>query len=76
MFHYIDMFYASVKSKLRDGEISIAGDQWPIFLYAGYKFDPEEPWKGLLRSTILVSVSVSTAVVELIHKLATRTLGL
>ena len=47
-----------VKSKLRNGEIVIAGDQWPIFLYAGYKFDPEEPWKGLLRSALLVTVRI------------------
>ena len=47
-----------VKSKLQNGEIVIAGDQWPIFLYAGYKFDPEEPWKGLLRSALLVTVRI------------------
>ena len=47
----------SIKSKLRNGEILVAGDQWPIFLYTDFKFDPEEPWKGLLRSTILVSVT-------------------
>ena len=47
-----------MKSKLRNGEIVIAGDQWPIFLYAGYKFDPEEPWKGLLRSALLVTVRI------------------
>jgi len=35
----------------------IPGDQWPIFLYAGYQYDPEDPWKGLFRSPILVSVS-------------------
>lgn len=55
-FYVSDLWCDSVKSKLRNGEILIAGDQWPIFLYAGYKFDPEEPWKGLLRSIILVSV--------------------
>ena len=36
----------------------IAGDQWPIFLYVGYKFDPEELWKGLLRSALLVMVRI------------------
>lgn len=61
-----DMCYARVKSQLRAGEIIIAGDQWPIFLYAGYKFDPEEPWKGLLRSAILISVSALTAAIQLI----------
>ena len=47
-----------VKSKLQNGEIVIVGDQWPIFLYAGYKFDPGELWKGLLRSTLLVMVRI------------------
>ncbi|KAG1779479.1 hypothetical protein EV702DRAFT_1178547 [Suillus placidus] len=31
-----------------------AGDQWPMFLYAGYEYDPEDPWKGLLRGEILI----------------------
>ena len=47
-----------VKSKLQNGEIVIVGDQWPIFLYVGYKFDPEELWKGLLRSALLVMVRI------------------
>jgi hypothetical protein len=37
--------------------MSVPGDQWPIFLFAGYQYDPEDPWKGLFRSSILVSVS-------------------
>ena len=48
-----------VKEKLRSGEMSVSGDQWPIFLYHGYTYDPEDPWNGLFRSTLLVSVSVS-----------------
>ena len=35
----------------------MAGDQWPIFLYADYTYDAEDPWNGLLRSAVLVSVS-------------------
>lgn len=35
----------------------VRGDQWPIFIYAGYSYDPEDPWNGLLRSSLLVSVS-------------------
>ncbi|EDR13218.1 uncharacterized protein LACBIDRAFT_308824 [Laccaria bicolor S238N-H82] len=42
------------KEKLRSGELVISGDQWPIFLYAGYTYDPEDPWNGLLCSIILV----------------------
>jgi hypothetical protein len=51
----------SVKEKLRSGELAVTGDQWPIFLYAGYTYDPEDPWNGLLRSNILVSVSQFTS---------------
>ncbi|KAG1853247.1 hypothetical protein C8R48DRAFT_749662 [Suillus tomentosus] len=31
-----------------------SGDQWPMFLYAGYEYDPEDPWKGLLKGEILI----------------------
>jgi hypothetical protein len=37
--------------------LAVAGDQWPIFLYYGYNYDHEDPWNGLFRSSILVSVS-------------------
>ena len=47
----------SIKDKLRSGEMTVPGDHWPVFLYAGYDYDPEDPWKGLFRSPILVSVS-------------------
>lgn len=68
--HYADIANVRsnrVKSKLRNGEVMISGDQWPIFLYADYKFDPEEPWKGLLRSGILLAVrtQLPTAINEL-----------
>src|SRR5262245_31947944 len=45
-----------IKEKLRSGEMVIHGDQWPIFLYAGYEYDSEDPWKGLFRNSVLVSV--------------------
>ncbi|KAG2136453.1 hypothetical protein DEU56DRAFT_871539 [Suillus clintonianus] len=32
----------------------VCGDQWPIFLYAHYVYDHEDPWSGLLRSRLLV----------------------
>ena len=47
-----------VKEKLRTGELTIAGDQWPIFLYDTYKFDEDDPWHGLLRSGILLKVHI------------------
>ena len=50
------------KTKLINGQIQVAGDQWPVFLYANYMYDAEDPWNGLLRSGLLVSVSPSTTV--------------
>ncbi|RDB22948.1 hypothetical protein Hypma_009802 [Hypsizygus marmoreus] len=46
-----------IKQQLRSGERAVLGDQWPIFLYANCKYDPEDPWEGLLRNTLLVSAS-------------------
>ena len=45
------------RAKLVNGEIQVAGDQWPVFLYADYSYDAEDPWNGLLRSGLLVAVS-------------------
>ncbi|KIK31886.1 hypothetical protein CY34DRAFT_19471 [Suillus luteus UH-Slu-Lm8-n1] len=42
------------KQNLKSGELAVRGDQWPIFLYAGSQYNVEDPWKGLLRSDILV----------------------
>jgi len=51
-----------MKTNLMNGQIQVAGDQWPVFLYANYMYDPEDPWNGLLRNGLLVSVSPSTVV--------------
>ena len=45
------------KSKLCNGQLQVAGDQWPVFLYANYSYDAEDPWNGLLHSGLLISVS-------------------
>ncbi|KAG2113776.1 uncharacterized protein F5147DRAFT_571027 [Suillus discolor] len=50
----LDWSHAETKQSLKSGETAVCGDQWPIFLYAGYEYDPEDPWKGLLRSEILI----------------------
>ncbi|KIM59747.1 hypothetical protein SCLCIDRAFT_27139 [Scleroderma citrinum Foug A] len=42
-------------TKLANGEIQVAGDQWPIFLYVNYMYDSEDPWNGLLCSGLLVA---------------------
>jgi hypothetical protein len=48
--------FVSVKEKLKSGEMIVAGDQWPVFLYEGYIYDSEDPWTGLLCSSLLVMV--------------------
>jgi hypothetical protein len=46
------------KERLQSGEMAVPGDLWPIFLYHGYNFDPEDPWNGLFRSSLLISVGL------------------
>ncbi|KAG1738152.1 uncharacterized protein EDB91DRAFT_1237807 [Suillus paluster] len=43
----LDWSNMEMKESLKSGETAVRGDQWPIFLYAGY---------GLLRSDILIFV--------------------
>ena len=45
-----------LKDQLRSGTLLVTGDQWPIFLFQGYRYDVDDPWNGLLRSSLLVSV--------------------
>lgn len=47
-----------MKEKLRSGELAVAGDQWPIFVYRESFYDNDDPWSGLFRSDLLVSVSL------------------
>ncbi|KIJ58978.1 hypothetical protein HYDPIDRAFT_118906 [Hydnomerulius pinastri MD-312] len=51
----LDWNNTETRTKLVNGQIQVAGDQWPVFLYANYWYDPEDPWNGLLRSGLLVS---------------------
>ncbi|KAG1802174.1 uncharacterized protein HD556DRAFT_1429771 [Suillus plorans] len=50
----LDWSNAETKQSLKSGEIAVCGDQWLIFLYSGYNYDPDDPWKGLLKSEILI----------------------
>ncbi|KAG1854093.1 hypothetical protein C8R48DRAFT_610352 [Suillus tomentosus] len=50
----LDWSNAETKRNLKSGETAVRGDQWPMFLYAGYVYDSDDPWKGLLRSEILI----------------------
>jgi hypothetical protein len=54
----LHLFVNRTKENLRSGEMLVCGDQWPIFLYAHQTYDPEDPWCGLLRSRLLVSVGI------------------
>ena len=51
-----DHIVSRTRAKLVNGEIQVAGDQWPVFLYADYSYNPEDPWNGLLCSGLLVVV--------------------
>ncbi|KAJ3517088.1 hypothetical protein NMY22_g14042 [Coprinellus aureogranulatus] len=43
------------RKALRSGEITVSGDQWPVFLYRDHTFNPENPWDGLFEGKLLVS---------------------
>ncbi|KZP19818.1 hypothetical protein FIBSPDRAFT_955085 [Athelia psychrophila] len=45
----------AVKKSLRSGERKIPGEQWPAFVYEDYRYDSTNPWRGLFRSTLLVT---------------------
>lgn len=41
--------------------MAIPGDHWPIFLYAGYDYDPDDPWKGLHQEIVDIRLSLYKA---------------
>ncbi|KAF8834974.1 hypothetical protein BDN67DRAFT_1015979 [Paxillus ammoniavirescens] len=47
---------SETRAKLVGGQIQVAGDQWPVLLYANYNYNQEDPWNGLLWSGLIVSV--------------------
>ncbi|KIM51927.1 hypothetical protein SCLCIDRAFT_1224132, partial [Scleroderma citrinum Foug A] len=51
----LDWANIKTRTKLINGQFQVAGDQWPVFLYADYTYDVEDPWNGLLHSGLLVS---------------------
>ncbi|TEB31337.1 hypothetical protein FA13DRAFT_1754812 [Coprinellus micaceus] len=43
-----------IRRDLETGKIIPSGDLWPRFLYQDHQYNPTDPWKGLLRSALLV----------------------
>lgn len=53
---YLADIFHRTKAQLCSGELEVPGDQWPIFLYADAKYNPEDPWEGFLRNRLLIKV--------------------
>ena len=53
------MISCSVREGLKNSEITVAGNQWPLLVYADCKYDSAEPWEGLLQNKLLVWVFYS-----------------
>ncbi|KAF8838878.1 hypothetical protein BDN67DRAFT_982216 [Paxillus ammoniavirescens] len=51
----LDWANTKTRAKLINGQIQVAGDQWPVMLYTNYMYDPKDTWNNLLRSGLLVS---------------------
>ena len=50
------MISCSVREGLKNDELTVAGDEWPLLVYADCVYDPEELWEGLSRNRLLVWV--------------------
>ena len=48
--------WGRIRKKLKSGEIATSGEQWPMFLYRNHKFNPENPWDGLMQGQLLVNI--------------------
>ena len=46
-----------IKARPRSGELQVAGDTLPRFVYAGEVYDPRSPWSGLFRGKLLIMVN-------------------
>lgn len=67
-YPYLSLIYwLRTRTKLTSGDLAVRGDQWPLLLYAEQKFDPEEPWDGLLRSELLIWVRTTPFSFWIIH---------
>ncbi|KAG6912299.1 hypothetical protein DXG01_015550, partial [Tephrocybe rancida] len=39
---------------LRSGKLIVPGHSWPMFLFENSLYYPNDPWKGLLQSVLMV----------------------
>ncbi|KAG2063229.1 hypothetical protein BDR04DRAFT_1123406 [Suillus decipiens] len=46
----LSQYNSEMKAKLKSGDIIVTGDQWPLFLYADYHYDPEDPWNDTIAN--------------------------
>ncbi|KAJ2932986.1 hypothetical protein H1R20_g4135, partial [Candolleomyces eurysporus] len=51
----LDWSDPEIRTALKNKEISISGADWPRFLYCDERYDPGDPWMGLLRGELLIS---------------------
>ncbi|EGO04387.1 hypothetical protein SERLA73DRAFT_148918 [Serpula lacrymans var. lacrymans S7.3] len=47
-------YLKGTRTKIRNGEMEITGEQWPVVLYAECHYDPDEPWVGFVCGQLLL----------------------
>ncbi|KAF7976898.1 hypothetical protein HWV62_5455 [Athelia sp. TMB] len=66
----------NVVEGLRSGATKLLGEHWPVFIYKDNTYDPENPWKGAFRGSLLVKayrhIFTSPSSVDLQEPKATR----
>ena len=58
----LTQYLCRIKEKLHSRQLQVTGDQWPIFLYTNYMYDPKDPCNRLLYSGLLVCVCIASIV--------------
>ncbi|TEB38586.1 hypothetical protein FA13DRAFT_1619883, partial [Coprinellus micaceus] len=51
----LDWSDPNIREELKAGTLVPSGDMWPRFLFQNGEYNPDKPWDGLLRSTLLIS---------------------
>lgn len=47
-----------IRRDLTSGQMIPSGDLWPRFIYRNFEYNPQDPWDGLLRSSLLLKVNL------------------